>query len=208
MVNLDISTFGPDAVLAHVASSRDVRVLDAALSAAAAPGVTDIVPAAQSVLVVFDPQATSHTRIAEWMRDRAASAADAPADDAPVVELRVRYDGADLPAVAEFAGLTVADLADRHGAAELTVAFCGFAPGFAYLEGFDLGVDIPRRATPRERVPAGAVAVAARYTAVYPTALPGGWQLIGTCLDRVFDLDRAEPALLLPGRRVRWIPVP
>jgi KipI family sensor histidine kinase inhibitor len=86
------------------------------------------------------------------------------------------------------------------------VGFCGFAPGFAYLEGLDPGLHLPRRATPRTRVPPGSVAIAAAYTAVYPTASPGGWHLVGSTAMAVWDAERSPPALLAPGTLVRFEP--
>jgi KipI family sensor histidine kinase inhibitor len=82
------------------------------------------------------------------------------------------------------------------------VAFAGFAPGFGYLTGGDPLLEVPRRSSPRTRIPAGSVAVAGRYSGVYPHDSPGGWQLIGRTTARMWDLDRAEPALLIPGRHV------
>ncbi|HYQ75686.1 5-oxoprolinase/urea amidolyase family protein, partial [Cellulomonas sp.] len=118
----------------------------------------------------------------------------------------VRYDGPDLAEVARLTGLDEREVVRRHAAAEYTVAFGGFMPGFAYLTGLDPALHVPRRATPRERVPAGSVAVAGEFAAVYPAATPGGWMLLGTCDVPLFDVDRDPPALLRPGARVRFVP--
>lgn len=125
-----------------------------------------------------------------------------------VVELPVVYDGADLAEVAALTGLTVDAVVERHAGATYTVAFGGFMPGFAYLVGLDPTLRVPRRATPRERVPAGAVAIADEFTAVYPAATPGGWRLLGRCDVPLFDVTRTPPALLTPGSRVRFVPRP
>ena len=93
-----------------------------------------------------------------------------------------------------------------HAAATYTVAFCGFAPGFAYLTGLPAALRLPRRATPRPRVPAGSVAIAGELSAVYPTASPGGWHLLGRTDVALFDVDRDPPALLTPGTIVRFEP--
>jgi KipI family sensor histidine kinase inhibitor len=85
------------------------------------------------------------------------------------------------------------------------VDFCGFAPGFAYLTGLDEALWLPRRSTPRTRVPAGSVAIASEYSAVYPGASPGGWHLLGTTSAQVWDPDRVRPALLEPGTKVRFV---
>ena len=118
------------------------------------------------------------------------------------------YDGPDLAAVAEHTGRSPEEVARRHAAASYRVGFIGFAPGFAYLLGGDPQLAVPRRDEPRERVPAGSVALAGAYTAVYPSASPGGWQLIGRTTVRVFDADRRPPALLEPGARVRFEALP
>jgi KipI family sensor histidine kinase inhibitor len=121
-----------------------------------------------------------------------------------LVEIPVTYDGADLAEVAELTGLTPAEVAARHAAAEYTVAFCGFSPGFGYLTGGDPALDVPRLATPRTKVPAGSVAIAEAFTGVYPRELPGGWRILGTTTAVLWDLDRDPPGLFVPGTRVRF----
>ena len=100
------------------------------------------------------------------------------------------------------------ELIRRHASATYTVAFCGFSPGFAYLRGLDPALHLPRRPTPRTKVPAGSVAIAAGYSCVYPTSSPGGWHLLGRSDVRVFDVDRPEPALLRPGMTVSFTEKP
>jgi len=127
-------------------------------------------------------------------------------ENIPVLEILVHYDGADLEAVARLSGLSAAEVVARHCAPVYTVAFCGFAPGFAYLAGLDDALRLPRRAVPRTRVPAGSVAIADRYTAVYPHSSPGGWNLLGRTDAVVWDAEREPPAMLAPGGRVRFVP--
>jgi KipI family sensor histidine kinase inhibitor len=126
----------------------------------------------------------------------------------PLVELPVVFDGADLADVAEHWGVDPPTVVRRLADAELRVAFSGFAPGFAYLSGLPTEWAVPRRPTPRPRVPAGSVALAGGYAGVYPTASPGGWQLVGRTAETLFDVRRTPPALLAPGVRVRLRPVP
>ncbi|WP_225094746.1 allophanate hydrolase subunit 1 [Streptomyces sp. CoH27] len=166
------------------------------------PPLGEIVPGARTVLLdgVTHPEQLAR-RIADWdVPSRAA-------DDSGAVEIPVRYDGPDLPHVAALWGVAVEEVAVRHSAYTYRVAFCGFAPGFGYLTGLPTELHLPRRDTPRTRVPAGAVALAGPYSAVYPRATPGGWQLIGTMPDPapLWDLSRDEPALLTPGTRVRFV---
>ena len=120
------------------------------------------------------------------------------------VEIPVVYDGADLEAVAQLAGLSAEEVVERHTAAEYAVAFIGFAPGFAYLIGGDERLAVPRLPKPRERVPAGSVAIAGPYSAIYPRDSPGGWRLLGRTSLTLFDPQRTSPALLASGDRVRF----
>ncbi|GHE05053.1 5-oxoprolinase subunit B family protein [Streptomyces alanosinicus] len=166
------------------------------------PPVEDIVPGARTVLLdgVARPEELAR-RIAGW---------DVPprtADEGAAVEIPVRYDGPDLARVAALWGVRAEEVAARHSSYPYRVAFCGFAPGFGYLTGLPPELHVPRRDTPRTRVPAGALALAGPYSAVYPRATPGGWQLIGTMPDPtpLWDLGKEEPALLTPGTRVRFV---
>lgn len=167
------------------------------------PGVLERVPGARTVLVRFDPQVMSAPELAEVLA--ATPVAEALPDAGPEVIVPVRYDGADLADTAALLGVSVDDLVRRHGAAHWTVAFSGFAPGFGYLIGDDPLFDVPRRASPRTRVPAGSVALAGRFSGVYPRESPGGWQLIGTTDAVMWDVHRDPPALLTPGARVRFV---
>jgi KipI family sensor histidine kinase inhibitor len=117
----------------------------------------------------------------------------------------VHYDGADLAEVAKETGLSEREVVRLHANARYAVAFCGFAPGYGYLTGLDPRLHLPRRNTPRTKVPAGSVAIAGEYSAVYPRESPGGWHLIGRTDLVVWDVDRDPPQLLVPGTRVRFV---
>lgn len=121
------------------------------------------------------------------------------------VELPARFDGEDLPGVAAETGLSPDEIVRMMLATTFTVAFCGFAPGFAYLTGLPARLHVPRRTRPRPRVPAGSIAIASGYAAVYPTPSPGGWHLLGTSTALLFDPEAQAPALLSPGTRVRFV---
>lgn len=141
-----------------------------------------------------------------WRSDPAVtSVALTEAASGPLVTIAVNYDGADLATVAAHWGTDVAGVIQRHTSIEFRAAFCGFAPGFSYLSGLPTDWAVPRLASPRTRVPAGSVALADSWCAVYPGASPGGWLLIGRTEVSLFDADRAEPALLPPGTRVRFV---
>jgi KipI family sensor histidine kinase inhibitor len=172
------------------------------------------VPAATSVLVPFDPLAIEPAEAATIVAGivdlvGAAAAADAASLRQPI-EIGVRYggrDGPDLAAVAEAHGVSPADIVELHSGSAWTALFLGFAPGFAYLGPLPPALATPRRATPRERVPGGSVAIGGDQTAVYPFALPGGWQLIGRTEVPMWDLARSRPNLVEPGDRVRFVPI-
>ncbi|MEU1808120.1 5-oxoprolinase subunit B family protein [Micromonospora aurantiaca (nom. illeg.)] len=162
---------------------------------------TEIVPGAVTVLLdgVPDPQAAA-ARIAGWRPRTAASGAATTEVRVPVV-----YDGEDLPLVAGYWHVDVPAVVDRLRRTEFRVAFCGFAPGFAYLIGLPSELAVPRLATPRTRVPAGSVALAGPYAGIYPAASPGGWLLVGRTDLPLFDVHADPPARLTPGTRVRLV---
>jgi len=193
---------GREAVLAEVDDLDAALALYAALRQAGLPGVTDLVPAARTVLIRLDPAVTSPAAV------RDAMAALEPGGSgqayAGTVEIPVVYDGPDLAEVAGHLGVTPEEVVARHTGTPWTVAFAGFAPGFGYLTGGHPSFDVPRRQSPRTRIPAGSVGLAGRFSGVYPSDSPGGWQLIGTTTERMWDLARPEPALLLPGVRVTF----
>lgn len=194
---------GRAGLLVECADLDEVIALDRALRTSPPPGVIDVVPAAKTVLLGFEARVTSHARLADAVRALPLGAVCAQAADE--VTIAVTYDGADLPEIAALAGLPPAEVVRRHLDATYTVAFAGFSPGFAYLVGGDPALNVPRRTTPRTRVPAGSVALAGEFSGVYPREGPGGWQLLGRTDARIWDLDRDPPALLAPGTRVRFV---
>jgi KipI family sensor histidine kinase inhibitor len=196
-----ILRYGARALLIECADTDEVAAVRAGLLRRRAdlPAFDDLVPAELTVLIdgLDDPAALSrHLERWEFPRQTAQSG--------PLITLPVRYDGPDLADVARAWDLTPAEAARLHSGIEYLVAFCGFAPGFAYLTGLPEKYRLPRRATPRTSVPPGSVAVAGPYTGVYPRSSPGGWHLIGTTDAALWDLGRTEPALLAPGTRVRF----
>jgi KipI family sensor histidine kinase inhibitor len=194
---------GTSAVLIELDSLEQVMGLDAALRNTPPAGTVDLVPAARTVLVVFDAATTTAERVAADVSGRQIT--PVAERQGPLVEVPVVYDGEDLAEVAELSGLSEEELIARHLQSEYRVAFCGFAPGFAYIVGGDAALRVPRRRSPRTAVPAGSVALADEFTGVYPREMPGGWQLIGRTDAVLWDLDRDPPALLPPGTRVRFV---
>lgn len=158
--------------------------------------VDEIVPGERTLLLDgVDPLAAD--AIEAW----APRSAGAVAADSPLVRIPVTFDGADLPDIARLWNRSASAAIERLVGVELVVAFCGFAPGFAYLRG--LGGSVPRLPTPRASVPAGSVGLAGPYLGIYPSASPGGWRLVGRTSAALFDVTREPPALLTPGTRVR-----
>ncbi|RBY90788.1 allophanate hydrolase subunit 1 [Blastococcus sp. TF02A-26] len=194
---------GSTALLVEVDDLDQVLGLYAALVDDPLPGVVDVVPAARTVLLVTDPAVAALPDVEAAVRR--IRPRPGRAGTAETVELPVHYDGADLADVAAFWDVSPADVVARHTGTAWTVAFCGFAPGFGYCTPDGEPWDVPRRDTPRTRVPAGAVGLAGPFSGVYPQESPGGWQLIGRTDVAVFDLDRDPAALLRPGVRVRFV---
>ena len=200
-----IRDYGDRALLLECESTDEVLALTAALNEARIPGVLDIVPASRTVLLeLAAPRDLTPTRqvLARLQVDPAGTAAN---DDGRIdVVIDVVYDGADLADVAELTGLDVPGVIQAHTETPWRCGFGGFAPGFAYLVGGDPRLAVPRRSEPRTKVPAGSVGLAGEFSGVYPRQSPGGWQLIGRTDAVLWDVDRPQPALLIPGMRVQF----
>ncbi len=192
-----------NALLVELADLDQTLALLASLQRDPVHGVAELVPAARTILVHFRPWATGADALVRAIAARDLSQRVERGNTS--IEIPVRYDGEDLAEVAQWLGITPEEVVRRHTGSEYTVAFTGFAPGFAYLSGGDPSLDVPRRRTPRTRIPAGAVGLAGTFSGVYPKASPGGWQIIGTTPLAMWDLGREPPALLQPGYRVRFV---
>ena len=199
--DLRVLPYGDRALLVEVAGLAEVAAVRAALEARPLPGQVDLVPAARTVLVRLDrPPAETDTAALR----RLPLTTPEPDRDAGALDLPVVFDGPDLAEVAELTGRPVPDLVEALLAVEFTVAFGGFAPGFGYLTGLPEELHVPRRSTPRTKVPAGSVGLAGSFAGAYPQPSPGGWQLVGRTDAVLFDVDRDPPALFRPGARVRF----
>jgi KipI family sensor histidine kinase inhibitor len=197
---------GDTGLLVELPGLDDVLALHRHLREQPPPGTVDLVPAARTLLVRVEPGAdlAAVARAVRSARPEPGAGA-AEGDD---VEVPVVYDGEDLDDVARHTGLDVGEVVRAHTEQVWTVAFAGFAPGFGYLVGEHERLAVPRRESPRTKVPAGAVALAGAFCGVYPRTSPGGWQLIGRTELAVWDLDRDPAALLRPGTRVRFVEKP
>lgn len=204
-VIIDVLNEDAEAVRGSVLDA--VLALNRALRAAEIPGVIDLVPAARTLLAVLDTRRISPQNFARTVDSLRLSPTAATGSAPEPVEIPVRYDGPDLVEVAELTGLSTAELIRVHSSTLWTAAFGGFAPGFSYLVPQTPLFDIPRRPSPRTRIPAGSVGLAGNFSAVYPQQSPGGWQLIGTTELPMWDVDRAVPALLRAGDTVRFVAV-
>jgi KipI family sensor histidine kinase inhibitor len=189
---------------------RAVGALIALLDARPIPGVVDLSPAALSLLVRFDPVQQDHDSLAARVTALLDRLQEAPVRTPRRIVIPVEYGGAagpDLEDVARLTGLTPDEVIARHAASAYTVLFLGFSPGFAYLGGLEPALHCPRLERPRPIVPAGSVGIAGEQTAVYPSATPGGWRLIGRTTLRLFDVNAKPMTLLDRGDEVRFEPV-
>jgi KipI family sensor histidine kinase inhibitor len=204
LVGNTVFEYGDHALMVQCGSSAEVLAWVDALRAAALPGVLDIVPAARTVLVKLGGPRHQGAIRQRLRKMRVIADIAAPTDRNPDVVIDVVYDGPDLAEVASHTGLSTAQVVDAHTATLWRVGFSGFAPGFAYLVDGDARLRVPRRAEPRTSVPAGSVALAGEFSAVYPRQSPGGWQLIGHTDAVLWNLDRSDPALLTQGMWVQF----
>lgn len=214
MTSLRFRPVGRNGLLVEVADARAAQAAYRLVRRLLADGTADlapprdVVPAAKTVLL------DQVSDVRGWQR--ALSACASEIDDASRTEgseasepgertvIQVRYDGPDLDLVADLWRCSPEELVRRHVAARYRVSFCGFAPGFAYCTSEPRTPDVPRRDEPRTSVPAGSVGLADEFCGVYPRAMPGGWQLIGTTDAVLFDSKHPAPALLEPGDLVRF----
>lgn len=178
-----------------------------AIAAARPRGVLELVPAYTTLAVWFDPAERRYGELVDELVGLADHGGTALAAATRAWTLPVRYDGPDLTDVASQTGLTADEVIRRHSGRPYTVYLLGFVPGFGYLGDLDPSLVLARRSSPRQRVPAGSVAIAGAQTAVYPLDTPGGWHLIGRTDVVMFDATRDPPALLAAGDTVRFEPV-
>jgi len=210
-----IEPFGAEALLLTLAEQPDaqlpLRIAALAERLRALPGasLTDLVPGWNTLLLHYDLRRTDHFELTRLLQPLLADWQAQPIREEAgrLHEIPVWYAGEDLDEVARLCGLSVAQAVELHSGRDYRVGAIGFAPGFAYLGELDERLALPRRATPRTRVPAGSLAIAERQTAVYPQASPGGWHLLGLTPVRLFDPQREPPCPFALGDRVRFLPI-
>ncbi|MBT2534493.1 5-oxoprolinase/urea amidolyase family protein [Arthrobacter sp. ISL-48] len=198
---LAVRPVGTTAVLAELSGLHDVMALQALLLEQPLPGQVDVLAAAETVMVKADSPAAARRMPGLLLGMDLTVQAHA---EGKLVVIETVYDGEDLAKVGRLTGLGTDGVIAAHSGQVWTVAFAGFAPGFGYMVGENELLHVPRRNSPRTAVPAGAVALAGTYSAVYPRKSPGGWQLIGRTAARMWDLGRKQPALAVPGDRVQF----
>ena len=214
----NISVAGENSLIVYFGDARtqiisediasEVAATAAKLRTSLGTQLIDLVPSYASLLVIYDPFKTDHHAVRAAIRRALADPIDTDVSQSgALVTLPVYYStesGPDLQSLADNAGLSMEDVIRIHQQSEYRVYAIGFAPGFAYLGELDPCIAAPRLATPRQKVPRGAVAIADRQTAVYPAESPGGWNLIGLCPALMFD-PSAEPSMPVQvGDRVRF----
>ena len=170
----------------------------------------EIVPGPGNLLLTLATDTTwTLTGLTAELESRWTELDDCPLRSGRIVEIPVHYggeDGPDLAAVAEHAGLSPRDVARRHAEGEYDVLCLGFQPGFPYLGGLADVLHMPRRSSPRPRIPAGSVAIGGDRTGIYPAETPGGWHIIGRTRLSLFNAaDESSPTLLLPGDRIHFV---
>ncbi|MEP4146506.1 MAG: 5-oxoprolinase subunit PxpB [Halioglobus sp.] len=213
---MELHSAGENAMMLYLGTetspevSARVQAAAATVEAALGEDLIDLVPSYASLLIIYNALTTDHLSVAHRVHECLDNLNSSVGEDGNTVVLPVYYHpeaGEDLEALAERASLSVEQVIAIHCEAEYRVYAIGFAPGFAYLGQVDERISAPRLATPRQKVPRGAVAIADRQTAVYPAVSPGGWNLIGRCPVRMFDPAATPIMPVSVGDRVRFEPV-
>ena len=209
---IEIRALGESALIVRVGEcSGAVLRTWQKLEAAKLPGVAEVAPALGSVAIFFEEppdleNAAKMVRTALRKRTSPAKRATRPRRIAVPVCYEAEF-GPDLETVAKHAGLLPNEVAQRHAAGRYQVACLGFTPGFPYLRGLPARLATPRLSSPRAKVAPGSVAIGGKQAGIYPLASPGGWNIVGRTPLRLFNVQRADPALLRPGDRVRFFPI-
>lgn len=211
-MNFSITPLGDRGITVRLGEGISVDLSDSvveyanAVTSESIRGVTDVVPSYASFGVFYNPLELSFADLSARIESVLVQAGspDMERVEGRLVSIPVVYDGEDMDDVCRRTKLTASEVIDIHSGREYRVFVVGFVPGFAYLGPLDPRLIVPRRESPRKKVPAGSVAIAEAQTGVYPSEVPGGWNLIGTTTERMFDPSRLDPALLHVGDRVKF----
>jgi KipI family sensor histidine kinase inhibitor len=190
--------------------NEQVRALAYGIEGAEIPGLTEVIPTYRSVGVAYDPLVTSFEEMQARIREVAAHLDPGELGTPKLVQIPTVYGGdygPDLPFVAQHAGLSEAEVVRLHSETEYHVYMIGFTPGYVYLGGLPERLHTPRLSSPRIRVPSGSVAVGGSQAGIYPVQSPGGWRIIGRTYLTLFDPSKEIPTLMLPGDKVRFVPI-
>lgn len=191
------------ALMVELQSLEQTMALTDSLNELPIKGIEEITPAARTLLVRYNPIIICENDLARQISVRDIS--KVVSKSSQLVTIPVHYNGEDIADVAEYLGVSINEVIRRHTENEYQVAFSGFAPGFGYMVSKNAQLHVPRRQSPRVRIPAGSVALAGEFSSVYPQASPGGWQLIGMTELAMWDINRPEPALVQAGTRVNFV---
>lgn len=192
---------------ASVAVSTRIQAAVASIHASMPDCIIDLVPSYASLLVIFDLDRCDHFAVKQKLRHALSNLDSVAAGGGKLITLPVYYSvesGPDLEVIAARGKISVDDVIAIHQQQEYRVYAIGFAPGFAFLGEVDERIAAPRLTTPRQKVPRGAVAIADRQTAVYPAVSPGGWNLIGLCPTRMFDVNKTPSMPVMVGDSIRF----
>lgn len=209
---MEWTRYGPDAAMIRFAGNPGAmglaRAIAAELESNPPEGLREFTIAYDRLLVEFEAPCDV-ARAGSALAGRLSALAPRGAEDAPLREIPVHYDGPDLERLAAEKGLSVDNVITLHSAVIYEVAMIGFAPGFPYLHGLDSRLATPRLATPRPVVKAGSVGIGGSHTGIYSLDSPGGWHIIGHTSLRLFDPAREDEAMffLRTGDRVKFQPV-
>ncbi len=194
--------------------NRSLQALAVAIRVRAVPWIRDVVPALCGIALHFDPfhpeLPESVLEVCRELLEECFKSASKFEDSGRTVEVPVCYDpffALDMEEVAAATRISAQNIQKVHTSTKHWVLMVGFSPGQPYIGGLDPKLSVPRRATPRTRMPMGAVAIANAQTAVYPYETPGGWSIIGRTPLTVFDPARDPPSLFAPGDRVRFVAI-
>ncbi len=189
--------------------SERVVALDRAMSVEPPGGVLECVPTYRSLMIHYDPLVLSRDALADVVRERLSRAQSV--DRKPVTwRIPACYDpdfAEDLPFVAETIGLTQDQVIHLHATTPYRVAMYGFAPGWAYLSGLPAALALPRRTSPRARIPGQSLIVAGGQAIVAGDAMPSGWHILGRTPERLFTQGRTPPFLVGVGDRITFRPI-